>query len=131
MHLFSASFIPIRCGLFEFTARTRAPKSEDHRWIWAGHFEMNESIQVTRTEKNCLGFTQGIVRQLAQWFDSLLIYWYVSRSHHYGNNHFLLSPSHIPHPNAIVAFVSAFLSVIALHNGTEVALFSRYSKNNL
>ena len=122
VHLFSASFIPIRCGLFEFTARTRAPKSDNHRWIWAGLFEMNESIQVSRTEMICHGFTQGRVRQLAQWFDSLLMYWSASKSSQNSHDHILYNPSYLPHSNAIVAYVAAFLAVIALCNGTEVVL---------
>lgn len=76
VHSFSVSVIPIRCGVFEFTARTRAPKSGNCNWIWADLYEQNEVIHVIRTGSQRVGLTQGSVRQLAQWFDDTLLNWY-------------------------------------------------------
>ena len=78
VHSFSVSVIPIRCGVFEFTARTRAPKSGNCNWIWADLYECNEVIHVIRTGSQRVGLTQGSVRQLAQWFDDTLLNWYFS-----------------------------------------------------
>lgn len=68
--------------MFEFTARTRAPKSGNSNWIWADRYEKNESLHVIRTASQRPALTQGTVRQLAQWFDDILTNWYLSNSNH-------------------------------------------------
>lgn len=122
VHSFSVSVIPIRCGVFEFTARTRAPKSGNSSWIWADIYEKNETIHVIRTSSQRLGLTQGAVRQLAQWFDDILMNWYISD----------LNPhqEQKPYRNALTAsplcsllissFTAVFLSVIAFQEGIDV-----------
>ena len=121
VHSFSASFLPIRCGSFEFTARARAPKSECSNWIWATQDAKNEFIHVTREGINRSELTQGMVRQLAQWFDNLLICWHMhDRRQSRENDESNLSMKHSNHN--LTAFVAAFLSVIALLNGIDVSV---------
>lgn len=117
VHSFSVSIIPIRCGMFEFTARTRAPKSLNPDWIWASRFDENESLHVIRTGSQRSGLTQGSVRQLAQWFDDILTFWYVSevdgRASREKENHC---------GSVLAAYCAVFLSVIALQEGADVGL---------
>ena len=119
VHSFSASIIPIRCGVFEFTARTRAPKSGNSDWVWATHYEKNETIHVIRTGTQRSGLTQGAVRQLAQWFDDILICWYVSEMDHRSGS--CCSKNESGH-SILAAYSAAFLSVIALQEGTDVSV---------
>lgn len=121
VHSFSASFLPIRCGSFEFTARVRAPKFESSDWIWATQDAKNELIHVTRIGMNRPELTQGMVRQLAQWFDNLLICWHMhdrGQSRESDESNPSMKYSH----HNLTAFVAAFLSVIALSNGTDVSI---------
>ena len=111
VHSFSVSVIPIRCGTFEFTARTRAPKSGNNEWIWASKFEMNEKVNVIRTGTQRNGFSQGSVRQLAIWFDDILMYWQLKDTEH---------PSTTHHRNLLTAYTAVFLAVIALQQGIKV-----------
>lgn len=111
VHSFSASVIPIRCGMFEFTARTRAPKSGNNEWIWASKFEKNEKVHVIRTGTQRNGFSQGSVRQLAIWFDDILMYWQLKDTEH---------PSATHHRNLLTAYTAVFLAVIALQQGIKV-----------
>lgn len=111
VHSFSVSVIPIRCGTFEFTARTRAPKSGNNEWIWASKFEMNEKVNVIRTGTQRNGFSQGSVRQLAIWFDDILMYWQLKDTEH---------PSATHHRNLLTAYTAVFLAVIALQQGIKV-----------
>lgn len=119
VHSFSVSIIPIRCGMFEFTARTRAPKSLNPDWIWASRFDENESLHVIRTGSQRSGLTQGSARQLAQWFDDILTFWYVSevadRTSRERDNRC---------GSVLAAYCAVFLSVIALQEGADVGLRS-------
>ena len=113
VHSFSVSVIPIRCGMFEFTARTRAPKSGNNEWIWASKFEMNEKVHVIRPGTQRAGFSQGSVRQLAIWFDDILMYWQLKDTEH---------PSAMPHRNLLTAYTAVLLAVIALQQGIKVGI---------
>ena len=121
VHSFSVSIIPIRCGMFEFTARTRAPKSLNPDWIWASRFDENESLHVIRTGSQRSGLTQGSVRPLAQWFDDILTFWYVSevdgRASREKENRC---------GSVLAAYCAVFLSVIALQEGADVGLGSSH-----
>lgn len=97
VHSFAVSVIPIKCGVFEFTARTRAPKSGNTEWIWGAPYQLNETIRVTRTAFQRYHFTQGAIRQLAQWFDTILMKWYVSELY--------LQEESRPHRNALTAYL--------------------------
>ena len=72
VHSFLVSVIPIRCGVFEFTARTRTPKAGNKSWVWANLSGKNERIHIMRASFQQLHLTQGAVRQLATWFDDIL-----------------------------------------------------------
>lgn len=119
VHSFSVSIIPIRCGMFEFTARTRAPKSLNPDWIWASRFDENESLHVIRTGSQRSGLTQGSVRQLAQWFDDILTFWYVSEVDGSASRE-----KENRCGSVLAAYCAVFLSVIALQEGADVGLGS-------
>ena len=99
--------------MFEFTARTRAPKSGNSEWIWAAEFEKNETVHVIRTGSQRAGLSLGCVRQLAIWFDDILMYWQLKDSKGHSSNHFR---------NLLTAYTSVFLSVIALQQGVKVVV---------
>ena len=86
--------------------------------MWATHYEKNETIHVIRTGTQRSGLTQGAVRQLAQWFDDILICWYVSEMDHRSGS--CCSKSESGH-SILAAYAAAFLSVIALQEGTDVS----------
>lgn len=121
VHSFSVSIIPIRCGMFEFTARTRAPKSLNPDWIWASRFDENESLHVIRTGSQRSGLTQGSVRQLAQWFDDILTFWYVSEVDGSASRE-----KENRCGSVLAAYCAVFLSVIALQEGADVGLGSSH-----
>lgn len=117
VHSFSTSVIPIRCGTFEFTARTRAPKSGNSDWIWATSYANNETIHVSRPGSQRSGLSQGAVRQLAQWFDDILMCWYVKEmDRRMGRTESEQSPSR----SILAAYTAVFLSVLSLQEGADV-----------
>ena len=120
VHSFSTSVIPIRCGTFEFTARTRAPKSGNSDWIWATSYAKNETIHVVRPGSQRSGLTQGAVRQLAQWFDDILMCWYVKEM----DRRMGLDSEQTASRSILAAYTAVFLSVLSLQEGADVFFHS-------
>lgn len=112
IHSFAVSVIPIRCGVFEFTARARAPKSGNSDWVWGSAYDKNETLHVVRTGSQRTGLTQGSVRQLAQWFDDVLTYWLVEDT----------EPAANRRRSVLAAYTAVFLAVIALQEGEDVGV---------
>ena len=112
IHSFAVSVIPIRCGVFEFTARARAPKSGNPDWVWGSAYDKNETLHVVRTGSQRTGLTQGSVRQLAQWFDDVLTYWLVEDT----------EPAANRRRSVLAAYTAVFLAVIALQEGEDVGV---------
>lgn len=112
IHSFAVSVIPIRCGVFEFTARARPPKSGNSDWVWGSAYDKNETLHVVRTGSQRTGLTQGSVRQLAQWFDDVLTYWLVEDT----------EPAANRRRSVLAAYTAVFLAVIALQEGEDVGV---------
>ena len=115
IHSFAVSVVPIRCGVFEFTARARAPKSGNPDWVWGSAYDKNETLHVVRTGSQRTGLTQGSVRQLAQWFDDVLTYWIVEDT----------EPAANRRRSVLAAYTAVFLAVIALQEGEDVGVVRR------
>lgn len=121
IHTFCASVIPIHCGVFEYTAKVCAPKASRNEWIWEGQYEKNHVARVIRTgNQSNTPINPGSIRQLAHWYDNLLIYLsYPSTSNTNGcvsNSEALTNDPHL----FVAAYDAAFLAVAALQMGVDL-----------